>query len=730
VAKGGWLDEIFATQAGSTEQLFRALVEQVPAVVYVETNEFNSRTLYLSPQVGWMFGRAPDEWIADPDLWWDCTHPDDRALVDAEWAECLRTGDPFALDYRIVAPDGTAIWTRDTAVPIHDERGETVYWEGVMYDITASKTAEDELRASEARYRALIENTPAVVYMVAPDDDRKTLYVSPQVEVALGYSRREWLEQPDIWMELLHPDDREQTLAAHDLHNETGRPWSREYRLIASDGRPIWFRDVATLVRDPEGRPLHWQGVQLDITELKRAEDELRDARDELELRVLERTRELEEANELMMLEIDERRRVERQLRETQERFRMLAERIPGVTYVWRIRQKRDEPVYVSPQVEAILGYRAEEWGSADLWVERLHPDDRDAVLAATRRSATTGEPFSMECRYLAKDGRVVWVVDEAILVERDEVGRPKVFHGVMVDVTARREAEAKAVETELRYRTLAAQIPAITYLWSRSDDDPPYGGTTYVSPQVETVLGFTPEQWTSQPDFWITRLHPADRDRVLAAAGQGLETGQPFSWQYRLLAADGRVVWIRDEARVITHDDRGRPVEWQGIMLDVTEHERAQLDRRSAEARLRAVVEQVPAIVYAETAPTRDERAQLVYISPQVEAILGYQPDELIGDVESLAALVHPDDRDRVVAANDAALRDGAAFDEEYRVFAKDGRVVWFHSRASPVSPGDDEGVYWQGVALDVTDRHQLNDAVRDFEARTGAEPGARTAR
>ena len=62
---------------------------------------------------------------------------------------------------------------------------------------------------------------------VAPDDDRRTMYVSPHVETALWYSRDEWLGQPDIWMELLHPDDREPTLAAHDLHNETGRPWSR-----------------------------------------------------------------------------------------------------------------------------------------------------------------------------------------------------------------------------------------------------------------------------------------------------------------------------------------------------------------------------------------------------------------------------------------------------------------------------------------------------------------------
>ena len=84
-------------------------------------------------------------------------------------------------------------------------------------------------------------------------DERRTLFVSPRVEEVLGYPRNEWLEQPDIWTELLHPDDRETELAAHDRHTETGEPWKREYRLIASDGRVVWVRDQAKLVRDEDG---------------------------------------------------------------------------------------------------------------------------------------------------------------------------------------------------------------------------------------------------------------------------------------------------------------------------------------------------------------------------------------------------------------------------------------------------------------------------------------------
>ena len=206
-------------------------------------------------------------------------------------------------------------------------------------------------------------------------------------------------------MELLHPDDREQTLAAHDLHNETGRPWSREYRLIASDGTVVWFRDVANLVRDEDGRPLHWLGVQLDITELKEVEKELRQARDGLERRVAARTAELEEANELMTLEIGERRRAESELRAAEQRYRALAEQIPAVTYVWEVNrpegaQPRD---YTSPRIEQLVGFVAEEWQDPiDFWMTRLHPNDRHAVLAATIRSEITG-PLA-EYRYLHKE--------------------------------------------------------------------------------------------------------------------------------------------------------------------------------------------------------------------------------------------------------------------------------------------------------------------------------------
>ena len=123
----------------------------------------------------------------------------------------------------------------------------------------------------------------------------------------------------------------------------------------------------------------------------------------------------------------------------------------------------------------------------------------------------------------------------------------------------ARRE-EALRVETDLRYRTLVEQVPAVTYTW---DPTAPVGEVPplYVSPQLEQMLGYTPEQWSTDPTFWIERIYPEDRERVLAASEIADRDGTLFLEEYRMIAADGRVRWVRDEATTVERDHDGRPL-------------------------------------------------------------------------------------------------------------------------------------------------------------------------
>jgi PAS domain S-box-containing protein len=704
---------------GWSEQLYRNLVERVPAVVYIDSDDQRPDSLYLSPQVEQLLGHPPEAYASDSSLWYRQVHPDDAERVAGVWRAARERQGSFECEYRMIGAGGDLVWIRDGAVPVRDDSGEILCWQGVLYDITGVKQHEEELRAAREKYRALVENLPAVVYMVAPDDDRRTLYVSPQIELALGYGREEWLAQPDIWMELLHPDDREPTLAAHDLANETGAPWSREYRLIASDGRAVWFRDVATLVRDPQGRPHHWQGIQLDITELKTIEGELRRARDGLERRVQERTAELAEANALMALEIEERRRAESELADAERRYRALAEQIPAVTYTWVIGGEPTD-AYTSPRIEQLLGYTPEEWDRSDgFWISRLHPDDRQTVLAATLRSEATGEPFSMEYRYLHRDGHIVWVQDEAMILSRAQGGRPWLFQGVMFDITARKDAEAKARASELRFQDLAEQVPGIIYVLDGRPDAPGFT-FSYVGPQIREILGLEPEAWRTDED-WISSIVPEDRERLIALTAEVDTTGEPWLAEYRMFHADGHPVWVRDRGRVLERDPAGRPVIMQGLVEDVTEERRASERVEEAQERYRTLVEQIPAMVYIEAPSPVPDESHFLYLAPQVRSIIGYSVQEFMDDPLLFGRLLHPEDRDRVVAADTRAGQTGEPFDEEYRMIAKDGRTVWLHSRSVLIRDEAGRPRYWHGVALDVTEQRLAQESLRLLEQRYG---------
>ncbi len=129
---------------------------------------------------------------------------------------------------------------------------------------------------AELPYRSLVERVPAIVYIdpVGPEPTSPT-YVSPFVEPLLGYPAEVATGDPEWWARALHPDDRERVLTEWTKSDETGEPYAGEYRLIAADGRTVWIRDEAILLRDDTGHPVHWQGVMLDITEAKQANDDL-----------------------------------------------------------------------------------------------------------------------------------------------------------------------------------------------------------------------------------------------------------------------------------------------------------------------------------------------------------------------------------------------------------------------------------------------------------------------
>jgi two-component system sensor histidine kinase UhpB len=145
----------------------------------------------------------------------------------------------------------------------------------VLTLIAQGASRSRDLREAEARYRALVEQLPAIVYMAEFEAAGSWLYVSPQIERILGYTPQEWVADPTLFDRIIHPDDEPGYRSDEARSHETGAPLSTEYRMRAKDGRTVWFRDEAVLVRDETGRPLFHQGVFYDITERKRIADQL-----------------------------------------------------------------------------------------------------------------------------------------------------------------------------------------------------------------------------------------------------------------------------------------------------------------------------------------------------------------------------------------------------------------------------------------------------------------------
>jgi PAS domain S-box-containing protein len=188
--------------------------------------------------------------------------------------------------------------------------------------------------------------------------------------------------------------------------------------------------------------------------------------------------------------------------------------------------------------------------------------------------------PHRGRCSWIRPDGKenyYDWVAKPL------KIGDKYYIVGIDRDVTEYVKAEEQLRKTEVKYRTLIEQVPAITYTAAIDETST----TMYVSPQVEDILGLSQKEYEQDPDLWVKKLHPEDRDRVLGDLKKTHSTGEPFRCEYRMLGAKGRIVWVRDEAAIIK-DESGRGAFLQGVMYDITELKQAEQALRRIDDSLR----------------------------------------------------------------------------------------------------------------------------------------------
>ena len=255
----------------AAEERYRVLVEQLPAVTYVTAVDSDARTLYISPQVEPLLGFTPEEWLSRPGMWTELLHPADReyALEANRISNANLT--PLSLEYRLLARDGRTVWVRDEAQVVFSGVGAPVRWQGVMFDITDRKTAEDELRQSQSLFRTFMDNSPTVAFM--KDAEGRYVYVSAPMERLYGISLNGAGDQTDA--DIFPAEAAEQNRANDRRVLAAGQPIEFVETVASPDGITRQWLSLKFPVTDPDGRRFVG-GVAIDMTERTRLESELR----------------------------------------------------------------------------------------------------------------------------------------------------------------------------------------------------------------------------------------------------------------------------------------------------------------------------------------------------------------------------------------------------------------------------------------------------------------------
>ena len=503
-------------------------------------------------------------------------------------------------------------------------------------DLTPQRQAEAALRASEARYRALIEQIPAVVYTESLGDTGTFTYISPQAEAIFGFSPDEILAQPGASIGRIHQDDRDRVQQEGERTSATGEPFRAEYRLQARDGRWVHVLDEAILIRDPSGIPLHWQGILVDVTEQRQAELALR--RGEAWFQALVQN----SYDVITVLDASGRRR------------------------------------YVSPSIETFLGYAPEELiGHSALGL--LHPDDvatwQEAIAALIEGGAARTPPVELRYRHRDGDWRYFETVGTNLL--DDPAVNGIVFNSRCV--TARKAVENALLRSEARLRAIFEGVASGMAL---ADKD---GTIEVANPALARMLGYSQDELAGMTTTAIS--HPEDNDRQMALRRQ-LWTGAIDGYQIekRYVRKDGSLMWGLLSTTPI-HDEQGRVTAALGQILDITDRKTTEEALRESEARFHSAFDDAP-IGLALVTPAPEGRFQQV--NRALCDLLGYTSTELTG--MTFQEITHPDDlADDLAQAMRMWAGEIEGYSLEKRFIRKDGHAVWTQLTVSAVR--DDPG-------------------------------------
>jgi PAS domain S-box-containing protein len=396
-------------------------------------------------------------------------------------------------------------------------------------------------------------------------------------------------------------------------------------------------------------------------------------------------------------------------LRESEQRFRQIAETINHVFWVTELRPV-ERVSYVSPAFERIWGRSADAlYADARLWMQYIHADDRAAVGQAFEHwlSAPEHAIFAIEYRIVRPDGELRWIADRGQLA-RDADGNVYRATGVAEDITPRKLAQAHAREMEQQFQVLAESLPQL--VWA-SD---PQGACDYLSPQWITYTGLPTA--VQLGDGWVELLHPDDRSRVTAQWLHSVQGGHAFDGELRLRRHDGQHRWFMTRA-LPQRDDTGRVLRWFGTCTDIQDVKESAAALQLERDRIARIAEVAPVVVCA-FRRAADGRVSFPLGTERVAAFYGLPPAQIVSDAAAVMQAMHPDDSAGVVARIEESARTLTPFHAEFRVQHPQRGLIWVDAHSMPVA--EPEGAFiWHGTITDITERKRTEAELLQLNTR-----------
>jgi PAS domain S-box-containing protein len=493
-------EQLQAKAALATSELrFRSLIENSADGITVV--DYQGTVTYVSPSIERLMGYTPEEAIGRKAM--DFVHREDRVRLLQHVARLHRAGTGHeVLQYRFRHKDGSWHWLESTLAHQADGTGQGIVFN--YRDVTERKQAEEELETVHGQMQNLFDNLDDVFFSI-DTIQWKILQLSPACEKVYGQPVSAFFENPQLWNDAVHPDDRH--ILGTNFHSlSAGKSLLHVYRICRPGGEVRWVEAKLKPIIDLQGSLIRMDGIVSDISERKQAEADL-------------------------------------QASETRYR---LATRATNDA-IWEWDAATDQLIWAE-NGRVVFGYSPEEIrADANWWQNHIHPEDRERVTSGLENTVTGSESdWSDEYRFQLKDGSYV-IVSDTGYVERDGDGHAIRVIGAVSDITRRRQAEELLANSERRFRALIENgLDYISLLDAQ-------GIMVWESPSNTRILEYQLGELLGRNVFDL--VHPNDLEKVLGQFAElvGEPGGQKVT-EFRLQSSGERQIWVEAIATNLLH--------------------------------------------------------------------------------------------------------------------------------------------------------------------------------